>query len=480
MKNLGRIYLLLVSFVAISYAGVVASVEPAVIYKGDSATYTLTISGEDAKKPVINDICGNSITSTSSRTSIQMINGDYKKSYILGYGFEPSQSCTIDGVEVEIDGKLQKANPVKVEVKPVSQTLNGDFVLSLEASKTDLFVGEPFELTLLLKQRRNADVVDSKFIAPTMKGFWKKSESNPVRYNDGNYIVTKMTYELAAQREGNLTITPAQLRVAKRVGVNNWGSLIPQVKWRSYFSNGVDIDVKPIPNKAKLVGNFTINAIVDKKEINANEALNVTVIVKGDGNFEDIESFKPYIAGVNVFDEKTKVDKNGFSQKLAFVSDNNFTIPPFELAFYNLKTQRVEKIKTKPIDIVVHGSTAKPNQTPTLNIKRAKEVTNDVVVPTKKEVVVETNKLYIFLAFVVGLALGGVLMSLKGMEFRSKTKNRVNIKDEKLLLIKLLPYKDDPKVKKIVDTLESNIYSSNKQKLDKKELKEILQKYDID
>jgi len=478
MRNLGKIFLYLISLFSFTYAGVVASVDPSIIYKGDTVTYNLTISGEDIKKPVLDNICGNSIVSTSSRTSIQMINGDYKKSYTLGYSFIPMKSCIVDGIDVEVNGHVEKSNSVKVEVKPVTQTLNGDFVLSLVASKKEVFVGEPFELTLLLKQKRTTDAVDSKFIEPELKGFWTKSESSPVRYNDGQYIVTKMVYKLSAQRDGNLTIKPAQLRIARRVALNSWGSLMPQVRWRSYFSNSVNLKVKVLPNNAKLVGDFHIRTMVDKKEINANEALNVTIMVSGDGNFEDIESFKPYIPGVNVFEEKININNKGLSQKLAFVSDSNFTIPPFELIFYNLKTKRVEKIKTEPMDVVVNGSLRTNLSKPELTIKRSEE-DNQRSKSNVVKTIVEVNKLYVFIGFLTGLALGILIMSFSKLNFNSSYKKRLNIKDEKLLLIKLLPYKYDKDVQGIVDILENNIYSSSKQQLDKQILKDIILRYNI-
>ena len=65
------------------------------------------------------------------------------------------------------------------------------------------------------------------------------------------------------------------------------------------------------------------------------------------------------------------------------------------------------------------------------------------------------------------------------MKFLKKEK-KLNLHDEKLLLIKLLPYKDkDEVVKKIVDILEANLYSSKREKIDKKIVKELLKKYDI-
>ena len=46
--------------------------------------------------------------------------------------------------------------------------------------------------------------------------------------------------------------------------------------------------------------------------------------------------------------------------------------------------------------------------------------------------------------------------------------------------MKLLPFKDDEEVGKIVNILEKNIYSNERLEYDKKVLKEILKKYEID
>jgi len=144
---------------------------------------------------------------------------------------------------------------------------------------------------------------------------------------------------LAAQRDGNLTVTPAQLKIASRINTRDmWGSFSPNLKWRSYFSNELAVAAKPLPNGATIIGDFKITAVADKTEINQNEAVNVTLEVLGSGNLEDIQSFKPYVQNVNVFDEKIVVNKDKLTQKLVFVSDSDFTIPPFELAFFNTKT----------------------------------------------------------------------------------------------------------------------------------------------
>jgi len=474
MKNLGKKIVVLSVFLSSAiYANVTAGVSPQVVYRGEEATYTLTIDGTKAEKPMISTLCGTSVTGTSSQTSIEMINGDYKKSYILSYTFVPQKSCVINPISVKVDGKVEQSNSVKVVVKKPTQSKNPNFLLSLKPSKSNLYVGEPFTLELTLRQSKRAQAVDSKFVAPNFKGFWIKGTPKTKRSETDEYVITKAYYKLAPQREGNLTINPAQIKIASRVNANNsWGMLIPQVKWRTYYSNGVKIHANPLPNGAKLVGNFTIKATADKHSINPSEAVNVTVEVDGEGDLEDIGSFKPYIDGVNVFGEKIEIHGNRLTQKLAFVSDKDFVIPPFSLSFYNLKTKKVETIETKPIAIKVQGSSNKKEQ---LEIKKAKSS----VVNTQTKESSGINIFWMVVIFLLGTVFGIALMRIKPLELRKKAK-RLNIKDEKLLLVKLLPFKEsDAEVQKIVDILERNIYSSQKEQIDKKLLKEILKRYDI-
>jgi len=476
MKNLGKIVIFFLLLTTKAFATVTASVSPSIIYEGDSATYSLHISGKRVKKPTLLDICGNTITSTASQTSIESINGSYAKSYTLSYEFTPTKDCTIDSVAVEVDSKVEKSNSVSLEVKPRSQDINADFTLKYEVSKKDLYVGEPFTLTLYLKQHRAAQAVDSKFIASNMTGFWVKSESKPERYNEGDYTITKVVYKLASQREGSLKINPAKLKIATRIGVNNWGTLIPQVKWRTYFSNPIIIKAKVIPNNAKIIGDLHLEVYAQKKEVNLNEAVNVVVSVVGEGNLEDIESFKPYINDVNIFDENIKIDGNKLTQKLVFVADSDFIIPSFELIYFDTKTRQVKKIKTEPIAIKVHGN-AKKNE-----VKISREEVPNVAhrLDIEKEVKYKTDYNYVAIAFIVGLLLGLLIMFLIFRKKRSKYIIKFDVKNEKMLLIKLLPFKDeDSQVAEIVAILEANLYSSSKEKVDKKLLKEILKKYNI-
>jgi hypothetical protein len=483
MKNHGKflkilIFLLLPLHVAM--AGVIAKVNYNTVELGDMVTYSLDISGSDVVRPKIMRLCDSDVISTSSQTSMQVINGDFKKSYILSYKFIPQKSCTIEPIAVEINGKKEFTNPVSLKVKPASAAKAKEFELLLKTDKKSVYVGESFDVELIFKQDPTARAVDSKFIPPELKGFWVKGESKPMRYQDGNYEVTKLTYTIAAQRVGNLKISKAQMRIATRVNnMDSWGSFNPSIRWKTYFSNELNIDVKALPSGVELVGNFSIMATVDKTSVGSNEAVNLNIKVLGDGNLEDIDSFKPHIDGVSVFDEKIEIKGKELSQKIAFVSDSDFTIPPFTLKFFDTKTQKIKTIKTNPIEIKVKNSKPKSE----LNIKRdSGEASDELVVKTA---IADSNSksfdmITLVIVLIIGVLIGFVLSKLKLQASKSKKESKISLKNPKQLLVKLLPYKDDAEVKKILDSIEDSLYSSKKLDIDKKALKEILKKYNLD
>ncbi|EDZ61526.1 BatD-like protein [Sulfurimonas gotlandica GD1] len=471
MKNLGKIVLFLLLAQLSATASVKATVDATSIEVGEMVTYSLHLSGVDVDRPTILSLCGTDVISTSSQTSIEMINGDITRKNILSYKFMPQKSCVIEPIEVTIDSKVEKSNSVEIKVGEIVANKDADFILTLETPTKEVYVGEPFEVTLLFKQKSDAEAVDSKFIPPELKGFWIKGESQPQRSQDGKYSVSKVIYTMAAQRVGKLDISKAQIRIASRAHVrDSWGSWIPKIKWRTYYSNELNIDVKALPGGVDLVGNFSINATADKSEINPSEALNITIEVLGNGNLEDIKSFKPYIDGVNIFDEKIVVNGNKLTQKMAFVAESDFVVAPFVLKYFDPITKEIKTVSTNEISIKVKN--AKPKEE--LTIKREEVEPKEVV----QTVNFSISNLWIAIIFIVGLASGVLIMLLKPWTILKKEKN-ISIKDPKTLLIKLFPYRNDEEVQIIIDILEKNIYSDAKIEIDKKLLKEIIKKYNL-
>ena len=455
------------------YASVVASVDSTNVELGEMVTYSLNISGEDITRPNIQRLCDTDVISTSSQTSINMINGNVQKSFILSYKFIPQKSCEIAPTEVEIAGKKELSNAVSIKVGPVTAAKDQDFILEMSTDKDELYVGETFQIRLLFKQKNGVSAMDSEFLAPKLKGFWVKNESKPKRYKDGNYVISEVIYTVAAQREGNLEVEKAQMRIASRSNArDNWGAWIPKIKWKTYFSNALKLNVKALPEGVDLVGEFAISAKVDKSEINAGDAVNVNVEVLGNGNLEDIKSFKPSSSSANIFDEKIKIEGNKLNQKMAFVAENDFVIPSFSLKYFDLKTKEIKTISTKEISVKVNNAQVKEN----LTIKRQEEKTPKAV--SVQAPSVDVNTTVMIEVFTLGLIIGLSIMYFKPWNIFKREKT-ASIKDEKVLLVKLLPFKEDAEVQELLDILENNIYSKDKKKLDKKQLQELLKKYKI-
>ena len=346
-----------------------------------------------------------------------------------------------------------------------------DYSLKLQSTKKEVYVGEPFEVTLLFKQRRDAEPVDSEFTSPKFSGFWIKSESKPQKMQEGDYDITKIVYKVAAQRVGNLKVSAAKIRIATRVHTkNSEGLSVSKVQNTTYFSNELNIEANALVNGVDLVGDFSISARVEKSKVEVKEALHLTLEVLGEGNIEDISILTPSLLGVNVFEDEAVINANKLTQKVTFVAENDFTIPPYVLSYLDIKSQKIKTIVTQEITVKVKNAKAIQE----LILKEAGEETLDKTLSTQNFF----SDFWIATAYIVGLLSGVLLMIYKPWNLLAKEK-RASVKKPKTLLWKLLPYNSDKKVDDIINALERNIYLNNGEDIDKKVLKEIIEKYKI-
>lgn len=115
------------------------------------------------------------------------------------------------------------------------------------------------------------------------------------------------------------------------------------------------------------VGDFTIK--VDKREpkVRAFEPYHLRVDIRGEGSFEAIEPLVFEIEGVRVFAGevalKTELSKDGvkgeWSQKFAFVSDKDFTIPKLEITYFSLKDEKLQQLTIDAVDVKVESGFVK-------------------------------------------------------------------------------------------------------------------------
>ena len=486
-KILGKLILFLPIF--LFAASVSVSVDKQEVNLGDSVTFTITAKGKDVTFPQIYSIGNYKIIGTAQSSNISIINGNISKSISKSYTFTPTQDVIIPSYEVKIDGKIYKTKPIKIKVvKNLKSNTNlAQFLLNVD--KKEVFVGEPIKLSAILQYKKDKNIVGFSFIRPHFSNFWIKQIGDVKKYIQGDFIVAKVDFLIFPQKSGEFSIGPIIARLSQKVREQNpfgndpffndpfFNSAFVRVRNLQVASNSINIKVKPLPGNIYLYGQFKMKVSVDKKEVEVNKPVKLTIKISGYGNIDDIKKFNLNILNGVVYADEPKIKTqilNGkyqgeFIQNITIVADSNFTIPSLELKYFDSRDKKIKVLKSKPIHIVVKGG-KKPAaiQTKAQNSKPLPKATK------------EQKSFPIWLIFILGSAFGGLIVYMV-LKFKNRDKNSVSkailkAKSDKELLDILLPYiKDDKAIEEAVKKLEENIFKGTSHKVDKKLLSEIVE-----
>lgn len=486
MKNLGSMILFFLMALPLM-AELKVSVDKTQITRGESVYVTLSIKGGGKiELPPFEKLCGYQIEGQSQRSKDILSNGKRTQEIALTYEIMPQKSCVIESIPITINGKTQRTEPINITVSKVAITKNAPFTVELKTEKTSVYVGEPFEMKVALKARQGIDVLAESISLPESKNIWVKSEQKGSPLLQEGYSKRDNTYALAAQQSGKLVLGPLRWDIKVRnQSRDNWGMWLATAKTHSVFSNEIELEVKELPKGVSLVGELEMEANVDKTEVNAGEAVNVDIRVKGPANIEDLAAFEIHVEGTQAFKEepkKTHYLRDGkyfgnFSQKMALVADRNFTIPSFEIRYMDVTTDTLKTIQTEPIAIKVLN--AAPAVKEELKISR----------PQEKPEESQENRQGSALTLVQGtfLLLGGIVLGLifsmipwrKALN-KDKRKHTVSAKESKEVLQLLMGHMHtDQEIEQLVKKLSENLYEGQSHDIDKKRLKEIVKKLQV-
>ena len=132
------------------------------------------------------------------------------------------------------------------------------------------------------------------------------------------------------------------------------------------------IHVKSLPKKnaadtfAGAVGNFSIDAYVEKDSINQNEENYLTVRIIGSGNFQRVnapvvswpagfEGFEPLITDTLNKQLVPLTGQRNFRYAFSTPQAGHYTIPPIVFLFFNLKTRTYETVATRHVTVSVRA-----------------------------------------------------------------------------------------------------------------------------
>jgi hypothetical protein len=355
----------------------------------------------------------------------------------------------------------------------VQKTISPSYDLEIKINKKDIFVGEDILFNLKFKYKKDMQIVDLNFFKPDFSNFWTKELKSNKQTVQGDFVIHELNYLLFPQKDGKLDIEPLRIdAVVIDNKTQGYGFFSSQAtKSIPIYSNRLSLNIKPLPQNCKLIGDFEIYSTIDKNSIKEGEAISYNLTIKGRGNVDDIDEIKLIIPNATIYDNPSQKEfdiNNGlyggiFSKTYSIVSQNSFVIPEVSLKYFDKKTNKVKVIKTKSYNIKVKGAAkkaavlevAKPKEKLIVNSDKKDKIITKTIITTD-------NQKIIF--FIFGMIASFILMSLYFI-FKNKTKVKDEVPLEKLIkktkssqeLLKLLVVyiNIDSKLDKIIYNLEN-------------------------
>lgn len=322
----------------------------------------------------------------------------------VGNQFEKS-----DDVEVEVISKeeaarrimqahMRESNNAVFFLAPgedPQKKIRDNLFLKVQLDKKTVFVGEPVTATFKLYSRlvSRSDIVknpgfygftvqdvvgldDNRSVIETING--NKFDVHTVRkvqlypLQEGQYLIDPM--EVVTKVDFSRSVVNKKAEQDIKEGVYPEAAA-PPVKGIETFSSsmsspGIPVTVKspPVKNKPSdytgATGNFSISSAFNKKELSKNEQGELTVIISGKGNFNQLAA--PAIKwpeGLEVFDLQVKDDmdykvspmkgKRTFHIPVVSSKPGAYTIPSIHFSFFDPDSNKYKTVMTQPAVITI-------------------------------------------------------------------------------------------------------------------------------
>jgi hypothetical protein len=339
---------------------------------------------------------------------IRFVNGQMtaRFNYRLTKVLKPNRTgaLKISGITVKVRGKSLQAPDIPIQVSAagagtppprgyggsgvglrgsVKNTRAKNVMVRAEIDKPRAYKGEQLIVSYYLYHRVPLyNLQADKF--PVMNGFLREELEMPIQGHrldwevvvvDGveyrrSLLVRYATYPL---QEGKLKIDSLSVRydyaAMNSVDEEDLGSMLfgrGALRKGAERSEIVEINAQPLPQGKPAtftgaVGDFGVTSAVDRYELKANEALNLTVKIEGKGNAASIGEPKvKWPDTLEVYDTKgrAKSGKGGVGEKvfdyvLIPRAPGKLKLPAIELSYFDPTQEKYVTKATEPIEITV-------------------------------------------------------------------------------------------------------------------------------
>ena len=376
---------------------------PEVVVSGDQFRLSYTINSQkvrDFRAPSIQGFDVLMGPTRSTQSSRQIANGNVTSTSTITFTYilmaEKEGTFKIPGATIVADGNNYTSNSVEIKVLPPDQSSGAgssnsrnssrnqansgkitdkELFMLATVSKTNVYEQEAILLTYKVYTQVNLTQLHGDM--PDLKGFHTQEVDLPSQkqwslehYNGRNYNTTVYRqYVLFPQQSGKLEIPAITFEgnVAQVVASAdpfdaffNGGS-VRNIK-KNIVTPKLTINVKELPagkpaNFSGGVGEFTLSSSISTQELKTNDAVTIKLVISGTGNMklistpevgfpQDFEIYDPKV------DNKFNLTRSGLagSKVIEYLAiprhAGNYTIPPIEFSYFDLKSQSYKTLKT--------------------------------------------------------------------------------------------------------------------------------------
>ncbi len=253
------------------------------------------------------------------------------------------------------------------------------FLVAAVSDKTP-YVNEA--VTLAVRFYYNRPFYDAPYQKPTVSNiFMEEIGSSQGTQSIGGvlYRYEEQRYQLTGAAPGKATVGAASVRYmtgsSPLSALDRFFAVAAASKEETARSTPITLNIRPVPAAGKpntfygAVGTgYTLSAQADRTEVEAGEAVTLTVTVKGPGNlkptadiqFPTLDGFKIYtpqsasntsVSNGQIYSTKT------FKTVLVPAASGIYTLPAVKWSYFNPATRSYKTLQTEPVNITVTPST---------------------------------------------------------------------------------------------------------------------------
>lgn len=254
---------------------------------------------------------------------------------------------------------------------------DSDIFLRTVLDKKKAYLGEQITMSLLLYARSDVSGVNNMKL-PKLDGFWSEDLETPSQITGERRVIDGVAYRVFLLRRkalfplkaGKLTIDRVEAEISMSMGFFFSGGRRVQRK-----SAPVEVEVMPLPLnppkgfESSNVGSWRLSAEATPDRVPLNQPITLRLTLEGKGNLRNVSMPPlPDIPGLKVYEpttsERLSTSRNLFGGRRTFeyllmpTKTGEFTLPAFELPFFDPAQKKYRTARTSPIRVRVDAGTA--------------------------------------------------------------------------------------------------------------------------